>query len=81
MKRSCWIIEILNPVDGDVLWRKKGARLAEICAAWTEQTGNDHLTVAKLHNWDTKKRETWIRVTKAARPISEVNVEDVNTNG
>ena len=78
MKRSCWVVEILNPVDSAVLWRRSNASLKRICDDWYEQTGNTYITVARLHNWRTAQRsKLLLRVTKPARPIHEVNVEDV----
>ena len=78
MKRTSWIVELLNPADGSVLWRRSNASLQKLCDGWHEQTGNRYLTVARLHNWRTAQRsKLLIRVTKPDVPVHELNVEDV----
>jgi hypothetical protein len=81
MKRSCWVVEVLSPVDGTVIWRKKDERLRTLCDAWERQTGNKYLTVAKLHNWKGAKPKTrLVAVRHLEIPIHELALENVGTN-
>jgi hypothetical protein len=81
MKRSCWVVEILSPVDGAVIWRKKAERLRTLCDDWERQTGNNYLTVAKLHNHKgAKPRTKLIGVRHLEIPLHELALEDVGTN-
>ena len=81
MKRSCWVVEILSPVDGSVIWRRKEERLRTICEAWEKQTNNQYLTVAKLHNHKHAKPKTQlVAVRHLEIPLHELAMENVGTN-
>ena len=81
MKRSCWVVSLLSPVDGSVIWRRKDERLRDLCAAWERQAGNKYLTVAKLHNHKTAHPKIkLIDVRHLEIPIHELALENVGTN-